>query len=182
MYNKDDLNEDIAEYIKDTLEEYGINVVLEEMKWDEYKQRLDGKSYLTACNSRIADYNDPVSFLEIFTSTSAMNDASLGCGDHAKAKIYSIDLTPYGINTTVKNGSWAETYDVLIDAIKNCESESVRYAMMHTAEDMLMDTGFIVPLFYYTDIYMISDSVKGFYRSPMGYKYFMYTSIDQGGE
>lgn len=47
------------------------------------------------------------------------------------------------------NGTWAQTYDVLIDAINNCDSDPDRYAMMHLAEDMLMATGCILPLYYY---------------------------------
>ena len=77
----------------------------------------------------------------------------------------------------VENGTWAETYDVLISAIKSCTDSANRYAMMHIAEDMLMDTGCIVPLYYYTDIYMIDDSVQGFFSNPLGYKYFMHCTI-----
>jgi oligopeptide transport system substrate-binding protein len=48
---------------------------------------------------------------------------------------------------------------------------------MHSAEDLLMSTGCICPLYYYTDIYMLSDNVSGFFSNPLGYKYFMYTTI-----
>ena len=50
---------------------------------------------------------------------------------------------------------------------------------MHRAEDLLMQTGCIVPLYFYTDIYMIDDSVKGFFSNPLGYKYFMYCTIEK---
>ena len=46
--------------------------------------------------------------------------------------------------------------------------------MMHIAEDMLMSTGCLTPLYFYTDIYMLDDSVQGFYSNPLGYKYFMH--------
>ena len=49
--------------------------------------------------------------------------------------------------------------------------------MMHMAEDILMDTGCIVPLYFYTDLYMIDSSVEGFFSNPLGYKYFMYTTV-----
>lgn len=94
----------------------------------------------------------------------------------AKA-LYSLDLTPYGYDVKVENGTWAETYDVLISAIKSCTDSANRYAMMHIAEDMLMNTGCIVPLCYYTDIFMIDDSVQGFFSNPLGYKYFMHCTI-----
>ena len=48
---------------------------------------------------------------------------------------------------------------------------------MHEAEDLLMSTGCIVPLYYYTDIYMLDSNVHGFFSNPLGYKYFMYCTI-----
>ncbi|MBO5270458.1 MAG: hypothetical protein J6B77_06710, partial [Clostridia bacterium] len=85
---------------------------------------------------------------------------------------------PYGIDVKVENGTWAETYDVLISKIKACTNTEDRYAMMHLAEDMLMSTGCIVPLYFYTDLYMISNDVKGFFSNPLGYKYFMNTTVE----
>ena len=49
---------------------------------------------------------------------------------------------------------------------------------MHKAEDMLMDTGCLTPIYYYTDLYMLSKTVKGFFSNPLGYKYFMYTTVE----
>ena len=77
------------------------------------------------------------------------------------------------------NGTWAQTYDVLISSIKSCTDSANRYAMMHIAEDMLMQTGCIVPLYFYTDIYMLDSNVHGFYSNPLGYKYFMYCTIEE---
>ena len=37
--------------------------------------------------------------------------------------------------------------------------------------------GCICPLYFYTDIYMLDDSVSGFFSNPLGYKYFMYCTI-----
>ena len=45
---------------------------------------------------------------------------------------------------------------------------------MHRAEDLLMSTGCITPLYFYTDIYMLDENVEGFFSNPLGYKYFMY--------
>jgi oligopeptide transport system substrate-binding protein len=32
-------------------------------------------------------------------------------------------------------------------------------------------------VYYYTDLYMINEKVQGFYSIPLGYKYFMYTTL-----
>ena len=90
----------------------------------------------------------------------------------------SLDLTALVSDIKVENGTWADTYDQVIASVKaNTDTES-RYAMMHVAEDLLMGTGAITPLYYYTDLYMIDSSVKGFFSNPLGYKYFMYTTIE----
>ena len=114
----------------------------------------------------------------MWTTASGNNDVQFGKGDHAAVAAYSLDLTPYGIDYKAENATWAETYDVLISNIKSCTDNEVRYEMMHLAEDMLMETGCIVPLYFYTDIYMLDSSVKGFYSNPLGYKYFMYCTIE----
>ena len=114
----------------------------------------------------------------MWTTSSGNNDVQFGKGDHAALAMYDLDLTDLGYDVKVENGTWAETYDVIISLIKTCTDTDTRYALMHRAEDLLMSTGCIVPLYYYTDIYMISSSVKGFFSNPLGYKYFMYCTIE----
>lgn len=92
--------------------------------------------------------------------------------------MYDLDLTGYGYDIAVTDGTWSETYDVLISTIKSCTDDETRYALMHIAEDMLMETGCITPLYFYTDIYMLSDTVDGFFSNPLGYKYFMYCTVN----
>ena len=113
----------------------------------------------------------------MWTSGSGNNDVQFGKGAHADVAIYDLDLTEFGYDIAVEDGTWAETYDVLISTIKSCTDAETRYALMHVAEDILMSTGCIVPLYYYTDIFMIDDSVNGFFCNPLGYKYFMYCTI-----
>jgi oligopeptide transport system substrate-binding protein len=115
----------------------------------------------------------------MWTTSSGNNDVQFGKGQHKNAKIYELDLTDYGIDYKVSNASWAETYDKLISEIKACDNIETRYELMHLAEDMLMQTGCITPIYYNTDIYMLDKSVKGFYSNPLGYKYFMHTNISE---
>ena len=67
---------------------------------------------------------------------------------------------------TAEEGSAApewEAYDELIANIKKETDLVKREAMMHEAEDMLMDTWAVVPLYYYNDVYMQSTDVEGIY-------------------
>jgi oligopeptide transport system substrate-binding protein len=93
--------------------------------------------------------------------------------------MYDLDLTDIdGYDTKVEEGTWAETYDVLISDIKTETDNEKRYELMHKAEDLLMSTGCICPIYFYTDMYMISKDVKGFFSIPLGYKFFHYTTIE----
>ena len=55
-----------------------------------------------------------------------------------------------------------------------CYNITKYMASAHYAEDLLMSTGCICPIYFYTDIYMLDSDVQGYYESPLGYKYFMY--------
>ena len=178
LYNTSDGHKLIGEYLQTALANVGITMNLENQEWNTFLNTRKNGDYSIARNGWLADYNDPICFLDMWTSGSGNNDVQFGKGAHAELKMYDLDLTAYGYDVKVEDGTWAETYDVLISTIKSCTNTENRYAMMHLAEDMLMDTGCIVPLYFYTDLYMIDDSVKGFFSNPLGYKYFMNATVE----
>lgn len=179
LYNTSEGHKAIGEYIQSVLAGVGINMQLTNQEWNTFLNTRKDGDYSIARNGWLADYNDPITFLDMWVTASGNNDIQYGKGAHADIAMYNLDLTPYGYDIKVENGTWAETYDVLISTIKNCTDNTNRYAMMHIAEDMLMQTGCIVPIYFYTDIYMIDSSVKGFFSSPLGYKYFMHCTIEK---
>ena len=181
LYNTSDGHKAIGEYLQSALATAGITMTLENQEWNTFLNTRKNGDYFVARNGWLADYNDPICFLDMWTTASGNNDVQFGKGDHANLKMYDLDLTPYG-GEKVEDGTWAETYDVLIAKIKATTDVEDRYAMMHLAEDMLMNTGCIVPLYYYTDLYMIDDSVTGFFSNPLGYKYLMYTKVNGATE
>ena len=182
LYNTSEGHKAIGEYLQNALAGVGITMNLENQEWNTFLNTRKDGNYSIARNGWLADYNDPICFLDMWTSGSGNNDVQYGKGAHADVKAYSLDLTAFGLETKVENGTWAETYDVLISAIKSCTDSEDRYAMMHIAEDMLMATGCIVPLYFYTDLYMVDDSVEGFFSNPLGYKYFQKSTVNGSGE
>lgn len=178
LYNTSDSHKAIAEYVQSAFAGIGITMNLENQEWATFLETRKNGDFSVARNGWLGDYNDPISFLDMWTTDSGNNDVQLGKGDNATMAAYSLDLTDLGYDTKVEDGTWADTYDVLIQDIKTCTDKDTRYALMHKAEDLLMSTGTICPLYYYTDLYMINPSVKGFFSSPLGYKYFMYTTIE----
>lgn len=174
LYNTSDGHKAIGEYLAGQMAAIGITMNLENQEWNTFLNTRKNGDYSVARNGWLADYNDPICFLDMWTTASGNNDVQYGKGEHADLAMYDLDLTGYGIDVKVEDGTWAETYDVLIAEIKGCTNNETRYELMHLAEDILMSTGCIVPLYFYTDIYMIDDSVDGFFANPLGYKYFMY--------
>ncbi len=177
IYNTNDGHQAIGEYIQGAFAAIGVTVNLENQEWNTFLNTRKNGEYTVARNGWLADYNDPISFLDMWTTVSGNNDVQFGKGEHKDLAMYSVDVTDLGVDLKVENGTWAETYDALIAEIKACTDSEKRYGLMHAAEDLLMSTGCITPIYYYTDIYMIDDSVEGFFANPLGYKYFMYTTI-----
>ena len=177
LYNTSEGHKAIGEYLQAQLASIGITMNLENQEWNTFLNTRKQGNYSIARNGWLADYNDPICFLDMWTTASGNNDVQFGKGDHVSTAAYSLDLTDLGYDVNVTNGTWADTYDVLIKTIKGCTDNEVRYELMHRAEDLLMSTGCICPLYYYTDIYMISKDVKGFFSNPLGYKYFMYCTM-----
>ena len=181
LYNTHTDHKAIAEYLQQALKTAGVTITLENQEWNTFLTTRKNGDYTVARNGWVADYSDPICFLDMWTTNSGNNDVQFGRGAHKDIKLYDLDLTAYG-GKKVTKGTWAETYDVLISMIKKEKDNEKRYAMMHLAEDLLMETGCIVPLYFYTDIYMIDDAVKGFYSNPLGYKYFQNTTIEGKSE
>ena len=178
LYNTSEGHKAIGEYLQAQLASIGITMNMENQEWATFLQTRKNGDYSIARNGWVADYNDPICFLDMWTTASGNNDVQFGKGAHTDVAIYSLDLTDLGYDVKVENGTWAETYDVLIKTIKGCTDNTVRYELMHRAEDLLMSTGCICPIYYYTDTYMISQNVKGFFSNPLGYKYFMYCTVE----
>lgn len=179
LYNTSEGHKAIGEYIQSALANVGITLNMENQEWATFLNTRKAGDYSIARNGWLADYNDPICFLDMWTTASGNNDVQYGKGAHKDVKAYSLDLTSLGYDTKVENGTWAETYDVLISTIKSCTDNDKRYKMMHMAEDMLMASGCLTPIYYYTDLYMLDSSVKGFFSNPLGYKYFMYCTIEK---
>lgn len=179
LYNTNEMHAAIAEYLQSAFGQVGLTMSLENQEWNTFLNTRKSGDYSIARNGWVADYTDPICFLDMWTTVSGNNDVQFGRGAHKDLKMYDLDLTDIdGYDTKVEEGTWAETYDVLISDIKTETDNEKRYELMHKAEDLLMSTGCICPIYFYTDMYMISKDVKGFFSIPLGYKFFHYTTIE----
>ena len=162
--NDGSLHEAIATYLQQVWGNYGFDIKVEVQEWNTFLNTRKDGGYSVARNGWLGDYNDPISFLDMWISESGNNDSQLGKGDHAAFAGYD-GLT------------WADSYDAIIASVKAETDPVKRFELMHQAEDILMETGAICPIYYYTDIFMCSSSIQNFFSSPLGFKYFMYSSV-----
>ncbi|MBP5217044.1 MAG: peptide ABC transporter substrate-binding protein, partial [Bacilli bacterium] len=113
LYNTSSGHQAIAENIRDTLAVYGITANLENQDWATFLQTRKEGQYDVARNGWVADYDDPSSYLSMWTTQSGNNDAQFGKGAHKDAAIYSADTDLDGVKET--GLTWAQSYDVLMD-------------------------------------------------------------------
>ncbi|MDD4436585.1 MAG: ABC transporter substrate-binding protein, partial [Tissierellia bacterium] len=162
-------HEAIAINLQATYAQYGINMTIEKQEWSTFLNTRKNGDYSVARNGWLGDYNDPISFLDMWITSSGNNDSQFGKGGHA---------TYAGYTYKGEGGkTWAESYDKIISEVKTSKVPEERFALMHEAENVLMETGAICPIYYYTDIFMKSPELEGAFSSPLGYKYFMYATV-----
>ena len=157
--NEDTGHQAIAEAIQQDWANIGIECTIQTSEWSTFLQDRKAGKFTVARNGWNADFNDPINMLDMWTSTSNNNDAQLGKNPENKA-------TP----------EWTE-YDALIEKINNETDFAKRTTMLHEAEDMLMSTWAICPIYYYNDVYMMKSYVSNVYVTPFAMKYFMYAKI-----
>lgn len=132
-------------------ENLGVNSTISSQDWNVFIQTRKDGDFQVARDGWLADYNDPISFIDMWVTGGGNN-----------------------------NAHWSNAeYDKLVKEIKSTTDSAKRYELMHKAEDMLAKESPVVPLYYYTDLYLISDKLEGMYTSPLGYKYFMYCTINE---
>ncbi len=117
---------------------------------------------LAACGSTAADTSAPAATTEEAADTAAAEsteaaDTAAATGEHGP----SSEAAP----------AW-EDYDARIAAIRSETDLVKREALMHEAEDELMNTWAVVPLYYYNDSYLQKTDVENIYANLFGFKYF----------
>ena len=150
-------HEAIAQVLQGDFKTIGIDMSIEVREWNVFLEDRKAGNFTIAREGWVADFNDPINMLEIFLSTGGNNDMQLGKGDNSYAP------------------EW-DAYDALLEEIRTTTDFANRVDLMHQAEDMLMDTWAVIPLYYYNDVYMQKDNVDGIYSTVFGMKYFMYAT------
>ena len=149
IYNDTTLHQLTAQALQQMWAEIGVTVTIQVQEWSTFLNLRKNGEYEIARNGWLNDYNDPIGMLDMWITGGGNNDAQ-----------------------------WSNTkYDDLISKVKSSSDQAERMKLMHEAEDILFDEWVLSPIFYYVQPYMLSSDIKGYYGSPLGYDYFMYTYI-----
>ena len=157
LTNNSEGNVKIAEAMQADFAQIGINMTIDQQEWNVFLNTRKNGDFDIAREGWVMDYDDPINMLEMWLTDSGNNDMQFGRDD-------SKDL------------DW-DAYDDLIAQIRVTTDLAERAELMHEAEDMLMDTWAVIPLYYYNDPYMIKNYVSNVYGTALGMKYFYHASI-----
>ncbi|SFA94053.1 peptide/nickel transport system substrate-binding protein/oligopeptide transport system substrate-binding protein [Acetitomaculum ruminis DSM 5522] len=118
----------------------------------------------------------------LLAASLAVGGVLSGCGSNTNKDAGSTAATDSSTKETTKATAAPEWkgYDDLIKKINTTLDLSEREALLHDAEDMLMETGAVMPLFHQVDIWMLKDGLSDLIVSNCGYKYFMYMTGTNG--
>lgn len=151
IYNNSGAHQKVMEAIQEQWKKsLGISVKVSGMEWKVLQSTRQEKNYMVARDGWMGDYNDPMTFMDMWTTNSGNN-----------------------------NTSWSNAqYDQLIDKAKGTLDQKVRMSAMHDAEKILMDEQPIAPIYYYTTrMLMDPNKLKGMISNPLGFVYLHYAYI-----
>ena len=150
-FNTSDTHKAIAEACGSDWETVlGINITLENQEWATYTNGLGEHNFGVARLGWIADYNDPVTYLELMVTDQSNN---------------------YGVYSN-------PDYDALITKAKAQLPGEERDATLYEAEKVLFSEGGfpVAPLYYYTQLYCKNANVDNVGFTPLGYFFFNYAT------
>ncbi|GGJ19651.1 peptide ABC transporter substrate-binding protein [Paenibacillus hunanensis] len=135
IYNTLESHQKIALAIADMWKKnLGVDVKTENQEWSVFLNNRQSGNYQIARAGWTADYNDPMTFMDLWLTNGGNNDAK-----------YS-----------------NPAYDKLVKDAKSTQDNTKRMADMSQAEKMLIEDDMaIMPIYYYTNISLVKPNLKG---------------------
>lgn len=142
LFNTSEAHKLIAEAIQRMWKKHlNINVKLLNQDWKVYLISMNQLDYQIARSAWIADFLDPVNFLECFLSYSGNN----------------------------RTGWENKQFDTLVEQAYRESDETKRNKLMFQAEEILLEELPIIPIYFYTWKMLISSRVENFSPNVLGY-------------
>ena len=132
-------------------ENLGIDTKIVQEEWAVFLQTRYDKN-LTMCRGGwFGDFNDPINFLSLYTSYSPNNYSS-----YSNAQ-----------------------YDAYIQTALTTGDQKVRMEAMHKAEELLVNSFAIIPMYFYTEPLLVNPKLKDVYYDALSMHKFTYASKEQ---
>lgn len=144
IYNNIPLHKRIAQVVQQQWQQtLGVKVNLVTMEGAEYSRRLKRKNFQVARYGWLAQFNDPINFLEIFTSPQVIS----------------------GYNFS----NWENfQYDELVKSIRQTGDVEERRRLVASAEALLMAEMPVIPVFFHSFCHLKSPKLKRVVFTPNG--------------
>lgn len=140
LYNSSDQHRSVFEAVQEMWHrELGVSVELANQENKTVRQARKLGEYDLLRSSWTADYRDPLTFLDVFTAASGNN---------------------YTRWTSAE-------YDRLIAAARDTAEPATRNATLARAEALLLAEAPIIPLYHYTNFYLVDPAVRGWSGNPI---------------
>ena len=151
LYNTSESHHLIAQAVQQMWKKYlGIDVVLLNQEWKVYLSSTQEKNYDIARMGWISDYDDPNSFLDMW-------------------------VTGGGNNRT----GWSNAaYDSLIELASITNNKEIRFGHFRKAESILLSELPVIPIYFYTNVYLLHPSVKGWKPNLLNIHNYKFISLE----
>lgn len=151
LYNTEGFHKSVMEAIQQMWKEaLGIQVELRGLEWQALGEARAKRDFDIARNGWSGDYADPMTFLDLLTSGSQLND----------------------------QGWRNAAYDGLIAQAKAAKSPTERLSLLHDAERVLMEEMPVAPVYFYVQIWQQKGYVKGAYLDIQGSVFLRSASVE----
>jgi oligopeptide transport system substrate-binding protein len=135
IYNSSESHKKIALAIADMWKNnLGVTVNTENLEWGVFLETRQNLNYQVARAGWSSDYNDPMTFIDMWTTGGGNNDS----------------------------GFTNATYDQLVKDAQLSQDNATRMESMSKAEKILIeDEQVLMPIYYYTNVSLTKENVKG---------------------
>jgi oligopeptide transport system substrate-binding protein len=151
LYNTDEGHRQVAEAIQEMWKQnLNINVTILNQEWKVFLNTTQNLDYDLARAGWIGDYQDPNTFLDMW-------------------------VTGGGNNET---GFSHDRYGKLIAQAAKTDNPKDRFQRFQQAEAILMDELPVIPIYFYTRVYLLHPSVQGWHPTLQDHHPYKYLSLE----
>ncbi len=150
-YNTSENHRAIAEAIQQMWKRnLGVDATLRNEEWKVYLDTQSATNYMVSRAGWIGDYPDPNTFLETFLSYSGNNRTG-----------------------------WANPeFDRLLQAAGCATNQAERYELLQKAEAILLDELPLIPIYFYTRVYLLHPSVQNWHPTYLDHHPFKHVYLE----